>query len=75
MVEQAASKLPAQEANEFRSDVNKLLKQPQKQCNIQYNLNPTQCRALTQLKHDNSRVVLTAEKGVAMVINGQGELH
>ena len=27
-----------------------------------------QCRALTQLKQDTSRVVLTADKGVAMVI-------
>ena len=27
-----------------------------------------QCKALTQLKHDTSRVVLTADKGVAMVI-------
>ena len=33
-VEQASSKLPAQEAIEFRSDVNKLLKQQQQtQCN------------------------------------------
>ena len=27
-----------------------------------------QCRALTELKQDNSRVVLTVDKGVAMVI-------
>ena len=27
-----------------------------------------ECRALTQLKQDTSRVVLTADKGVAMVI-------
>ena len=66
--EQASSKLPDQEANEFRSDVNELLKQPQTQCNNQYNLNPIQHRALTQLKQDNSRVVVTADKGVAMVI-------
>ena len=46
---------------------NVLLKQPQTQCN-QCNLNPTQHRAPTQLKQDNSRVVLTADKGVAMVI-------
>ena len=71
-VEQASSKLPAKEADEFRSDVNKLLKQQQQsQCNNQCNLNLTQHRALTQLKQDNSRVVLTADKGVAMVIMGQ----
>ena len=71
MVEQASSKLPAQEVDEFRSDVNKLLKQQQSHCNNQCNLNPTQHRALTQLKQDNSRVVLTADKGVAMVIMNQ----
>ena len=65
MVEQAASKLPAPETNEFRSDVNKLLKLPQTKWNNQCNLNPTQHRALTQLKQDNSRVVLTVDKGVA----------
>ena len=67
-VEQTSSKLSAQEADEFRSDVNKLLKQHQTKCNNQYNLNPMQHRALTQLKQDTSRVVLTAVKGVAMVI-------
>ena len=70
-MEQASSKLPAQEADELRSDVNRLLKQQQTQHKKQYNLNPTQCRALTQLKQDTSRVVLTADKGVAMVIMDQ----
>ena len=32
---------------------------------------PPQCRALTQLKKDNTRVVLTVDKGVAMVIMDQ----
>ena len=57
-----------QEADELRSDVNRILKQLQQQHNKQCNLNPSQCRALTELKQDNSRVVLTADKGVAMVI-------
>ena len=39
--------------------------------NNQCNLNPSQHRALRQLKQDNSRVVLTADKGVAMVIMDQ----
>ena len=68
--EQTSSKLPDQEANEFISDVNKILKQ-QQHCNNQYNLNLSQCRALTQLKQDNARVVLTADKGMAMVIMDQ----
>ena len=69
--EQAANKLPTQEADELRSYLNKILKQLQQQHNKQCNLNPSQCRALTQLKKDNTRVVLTADKGVAMVIMDQ----
>ena len=70
--EQASSRLPTQEADEFRSDVNRLLKQ---QHNNHCNLNPAQCRALTQLKQDNKRVVLTADKGVAMVIMDQQDYN
>ena len=51
--------------------INRLLKQQQTQHKKQCNLNPTQCRPLTQLKQDTSRVVLTADKGVAMVIMDQ----
>ena len=69
--EQAANKLPSQEADELRSGVNRILKQLLQQHNKQCNLNPSQCRALTELKQDNSRVVLTVEKGVAMVIMDQ----
>ena len=73
--EQASSRLPAQEADEFRSDVNRLLKQQQQQHNNHCNLNPVQHRTLTQLKQDNRRVVLTADKGVAMVIMDQQDYN
>ena len=66
--ELAAAKLPTQEAEEFRSDVNRLLKQEQQQHHHHCNLTPAQCRALTQLKQDNNRVILTADKGEAMVV-------
>ena len=69
--EQASSKLPTQEAEEFRSDVNRIHKQLQQQHNNHCNLNPSQCRAPTELKKDNTRVVLTVDKGVAMVIMDQ----
>ena len=69
--EQAATKLPTQEADEPRSDVYRILKQLQQQHNKQCNLNPSQGRALTELKQDNTRVILTADKGVAMVIMDQ----
>ena len=58
---QASSTLPAQEADEFRSEVNKIFKQQQQCHNNQCNINPFQCRALTQLKQDNYRVVLTED--------------
>ena len=67
-MEQASSKLPAQEASELRSDVNRLLKQAQSQCTNHCNLNPMQHKALIQLKQDTSRVVLITDKVVAMVI-------
>ena len=61
--ELASTKLPNQEVEEFRSDVNRLLKQQQHQHHKQCNLTHAQCRALTQLKEDNNRVILTADKG------------
>ena len=73
--ELAASKLPTQEVDEFRSDINRLLKQQQQHHHNNCNLNPAQCRALTQLKQDNTRVVLTVDKGVAMVIMDQQECN
>ena len=72
--ELASSKLPTQEVEEFRSDVNRLLKQ-QQQHNRHCNLNPAQCRALTQLKQDSTRVVFTVDKGVAMVIMDQQDYN
>ena len=65
--EMAAAKLPTQEAEEFKSDVNRLLKL-QQQHHQHCNLTPAQHKALTQLKQDNNRVILTADKGVAMVV-------
>ena len=73
--ELASSKLPTQEVEEFRSDVNRLLKHHQQQHHQHCNLTPAQCRALTQLKQDNSRVVLTADKGVAMVVMDQQDYN
>ena len=68
VVEEVSSKLPSNEAEELRSDVSHLLTQQHNQHNNHSNLNPIQCKALTELKQDTSRVVLTADKGVAMVM-------
>ena len=53
--------------NKENYDVNRLLKQQQQQ-HKHCNLTTAQCRAPTQLKKDSNRVVLTADKGVAMVV-------
>ena len=73
VVEEAASKLPSTEADELRSDTSSLLRCHNHHHNNHSNLNPAQCRALTQLKQDTSRVVLTVDKGVAMVIMDKQE--
>ena len=57
------------------TDINRLLKEQQQQHHNNCNLNPAQCRALTQLKQENTRVVLTADKGVAMVIMDQQDYN
>ena len=72
-VEEAAFKLPSMEADELGSDISNLLRHHKHQHNNHSNFNPVQCRALTQLKQDTSRVVLTADKGVAMVIMDKQE--
>ena len=66
----SSQQVTPQEADELRSDVNRILKQVQ-QHNKHCNLNPPQHKALTELKQDQSRVVLTVDKGVAMVIMDQ----
>ena len=67
-MEEASSKLPPMEADQLRSDVSCLIRQPNNNYKNNTNLNLTECRALTGLKQDSSRVVLTADKGVAMVV-------
>ena len=63
VVEKTSSNLPSIEAEELRSDVSHLLRQKHTRYKNHSNLNAIQCRALTILKQDTSRVVLTADKG------------
>ena len=58
---------PPREADKLRPDISFLLRNPNNN-NNKTNLNTEEHRALTKLKLDTSRVVLTANKGVAMVI-------
>ena len=70
-MEEPSSKLPPMEADDLRSDVSHLWRQPNNYYKNDTNLNPVECRALTELKQDSSRVLLTADKGVAMVVMDQ----
>ena len=64
-IEAACTKLSQQDAEEHRADVNRVLRSshPPKP-----NLTKAQNLALRELKRDRDCIVLTADKGVAMVI-------
>ena len=57
--------LPPREAEEFRSESSQLLRN---HCPKQACLTIEECRAIKELRKDQSRVVLTVDKGVAMVV-------
>ena len=64
-IEAACTKLSQQDAEELRTDINRVLRSshPPKP-----NLTKAQNIALRELKRDRDRIVLTADKGVAMVV-------
>ena len=64
-IEAACTKLSHQDAEELRDDINRVLRSshPPKP-----NLTKVQNLALRELKRDRDHIVLTADKGVAMVI-------
>ena len=59
------SKLGQQDAEELRTDINRVLKSSH---SPKPNLNKAQAQALGKLKRDRDRQVLTDNKGVTMVI-------
>ena len=64
-IEAACTKLSQQDAKELRADINRVLRysHPPKP-----NLTKAQNSALRELKRDRDLIVLTADKGVAMVV-------
>ena len=64
-IEAACTKLSQQDAEELRADINRVLRSsyPPKP-----NLTKAQTSALRELKRDRDCIVLTADKGVAMII-------
>ena len=67
-VEQACSKLSQGEADELCVEVKKTLKKAQNQAKTSSNITQEEFRALRELKEDKSRMILTTDKGVALVI-------
>ena len=69
-VESRSSKLKEEDATELRSDINSLLRKAQVP---KPNLTKEEKIGLAQLKKDKDRVILTANKGVAMVVMDKEE--
>ena len=67
-VEKACPKLEQGEANELRVEVKKALKKSQNAPRAPSNITREEAKALQELRKDKSRIILTADKGVALVI-------
>ena len=65
VIEQACMKLEPHNAEELRAEMRGALRHSQK---LKSNITKQEVQALAELKKDQSRVILTADKGVAMVV-------
>ena len=64
-IESICTKLGQQDAEELRADINRVLRSPHPH---KHNLNKDQSQTVRELKRDRDHIVLTADKGVDMVI-------
>ena len=64
-IETACQSLDAKSAEELRSDVYRVLRHPRQ---LRPNLSKGEMTAIKQLKADIERIILTADKGVVLVI-------
>ena len=64
-IEKACLKLPTGKAEELRGEVKAILK---KKTNYKPNITKEEHWAIKELRRDNTRMVLTADKGVSMVV-------
>ena len=74
-VEQACSRLNKGEAEEMRVEVKKALKKAQCSPRPPSNISKKEYQTLSELKEDKSRVILTADKRVSLVIMDKAEYH
>ena len=71
-IESMCPKLKEEDASELRANINALLRKGKAP---KPNLNKQERIALSQLKKDQDRVILTADKGVALVVLDKKDLH
>ena len=69
-VESACQRLSEQDAQELRAEINHLLKKAK---TPRSNITKDEKRALKELREDKEGMVLTAEKGLAMVVMDRKE--
>ena len=67
-MEQACSRLNLGEADELQVEVKKTLTKAQNKTKTTSNITNDEFKALKELKDDKSRIILAADKGVALVI-------
>ena len=74
-VEEACSRLNKGEADEIRVEVKKALKRAQCSSRPSPNISKQEYQVLKELKEDKSRVILTTDKGVSLVIMDRAEYN
>ena len=74
-VEQVCFKLGQGQANELRVEVKKVLKKSQNAPRVPSNITRGENKAMKELKMDKSRIILTTDKGVALVIMDKAEYN
>ena len=71
-IEKTCLKLPTGKAEELRGKIKVILK---KKTNIKPNISKEEYWAIKELRNDNTRMVLTADKGVSMVVMDRGDYN
>ena len=71
-IETACQSLDAKSAEELRSDVYRVLRHP---CQLKPNLSKGEMAVIKQLRADKDRIILTADKGVALGDYGERGLY
>ena len=74
-VEQVCFQLSQGEANELRVEVKKALKKTQNTPRVPSNITREENKALKELKKEKSRIILTEDKGVALVIMDKADYN